>query len=113
MGMNEQMALIRKNAMSFLDHSPLGKDAFVQYYQATYRPGVLNTKTKRLMALCVGLTHGCTGCILGQTDKAVQEGATPEEVLETCAVAMSMGGTLAWSQVYKVMEYLEENGLLG
>ncbi len=110
--MIEKMELIRKHAQGFLDQADI-KDTFLPHYQATYAAGALDTKTKRLMALCVGLTHGCTGCILGQTDKAVHEGATTAEVLETCAVALSMGGTLAWSQIYKVMEYLEENNMPG
>lgn len=112
MSMKEQRKRIGAKAMEFLERSPLIKEAFPPYYQATYEPGVLDTKTKRLMALCVGITHACTGCILGQTDRALEAGATAEEVIEACGVAMSMGGTLAWSQMYKVLEYLDENGLL-
>ncbi|MFW6323833.1 MAG: carboxymuconolactone decarboxylase family protein [Desulfovibrionales bacterium] len=103
---------IRKNSRKFLDLSPDVRDKFLDHYQASYKPGAIDAKTKRLMAMCGGLIAGCTGCIIGQLNMAVEEGATVQEILETCAVAMSLGGTLAWSQISMVVEYLEKNGML-
>ena len=111
MSMTERIEAIREQARAILEEAPAIRDPLLQHLEATYASGALDAKTKRLMALCTALTHGCTGCILGQTDLALQQGATRAEILETCALAMSMGGTLAWSQIYKVMEYLQENGL--
>ncbi|MBI9080058.1 MAG: carboxymuconolactone decarboxylase family protein [Pseudodesulfovibrio sp.] len=111
MGKLEEFESIRKNAKRFLDLTPSLKDSFFQYYDESYKPGAMDTKTKRLMALCGGIVSGCTGCTLGQLDMAIQEGATTEEVLETCTVAISLGGTLAWSQVSMVVEYLDANGM--
>jgi len=108
----EQYENIRDNAKRFLDLSPAIRDSFWTHYQDSYRPGALDAKTKRLMAMCGGLIAGCTGCIVGQANMAVEEGATAQEILETCAVAMSLGGTLAWSQISKVVDYLEANGML-
>lgn len=112
MSMTERIEHIRKQARAVLDEVPAVREPLLQQLEATYRSGALDAKTKRLMALCAALTHGCTGCILGQTDHALQQGATPAEIMETCALAISIGGTLAWSQTYKVMAYLEENDLL-
>ena len=107
----ERYENIRANAHRFLESSPAG-DSFRDYYKDSYRPGALDAKTKRLMALCGGLIAGCTGCIVGQANMAVEEGATVEEIMETCAVAMSLGGTLAWSQISKVMDFLTTKGML-
>jgi AhpD family alkylhydroperoxidase len=51
--------------------------------EVAYAPGALSTKQKRLIALGVALGRGCTNCILGQTMRALDAGASVDEVLET------------------------------
>jgi len=80
--------------------------------EAVYVPGALDLKTKRLMSLAVAVQAGCTNCMLSQTSKSLDLGASVEEIMETCAVAISMGGTLAWSKAMVVVEYLQERGLM-
>ena len=64
------------------------------------------------MVLCVALTHGCKGCVLYQLSYALDGGATVEEVLETIAVAIAIGGTIAAAEATRVMAYLKENELI-
>lgn len=79
---------------------------------AVYATGALDTRTKRLMALAVALTHGCRGCILAQLEYALDAGAGVDEVLEACSVAISMGGTMGSAETTRVVEYLEQTGLI-
>lgn len=79
---------------------------------AVYTDGTLDGKTKRLMSLAVGIQAGCKDCIISQTSKALELGATPAEIFEVCSVAISMGGTLAWSKVLVVADYLREKELI-
>ena len=79
---------------------------------AVYRDGVIDLKTKRLMSLAVALQAGCKDCMISQTSKALELGATTEEIFETCAVAISMGGTLAWSKALVVADYLREQEII-
>ncbi len=46
--------------------------------------------------------------MISQTSHAIELGATPAEIFETCSVAISMGGTLAWSKALVIAEYLRE-----
>lgn len=108
--MSQDLALLREKAWKFLDLSPAIKDRFFEYYKQSYAPGALDTRTKRLIALCGGIIAGCRGCMLGQLEMAIDEGATPDQVLETLAVAMSLGGTLAWSNIAQVMEHADTLG---
>ena len=64
------------------------------------------------MAMAVALTHGCRGCILFQADQALALGATAEEVLEACAVAISIGGTMGSAETVRVVAFLQERGLI-
>ena len=52
----------------------------------------IDTKTKELMALAIGIAVHCDGCVAYHTKMAHQHGATRQEVLETVALAVYMGG---------------------
>jgi AhpD family alkylhydroperoxidase len=78
----------------------------------TYRDGVLDGKTKRLMALAIALGAGCRNCVLGQLTFALEKGATREEILETVSVVVSMRGTTGVAESLRVIQYLEEQGML-
>jgi AhpD family alkylhydroperoxidase len=75
-----------------------------------YADGVLSTKQKRLIALGVALGRGCTNCILGQTMRALEAGASAEEILETTGVAVAIGGTMGMAESLRVVRLLEELG---
>ncbi len=107
----EELAEIRAGYQKYLELQPGHGDPFMAHFEAVYESSVLEAKTKHLVALCGGIIAGCKGCILGQTDMALDQGATAAEVLEVCSVAMSLGGTLAGSQVSMVVQFLEERGL--
>jgi len=77
-----------------------------------YKDGALSAKVKRLIAMGIALANGCTGCILAQTSYAIEGGATKDEVLEACAVAMSIGGTMTFAESLRVVKLLDELGKL-
>ncbi|KIX12783.1 alkylhydroperoxidase [Dethiosulfatarculus sandiegensis] len=80
--------------------------------KAVYKDGALNLKTKRFLSLAIAVQSGCKDCMISQTEKALSLGATVEEIFEVCSVAVSMGGTLAWSQALVVAQYLAEKDLI-
>lgn len=82
---NHRMAELRK-AM------PVPSKGFGQLAQAAIAPGVLDSKTKELIALAIGITARCDGCLAFHAKAARQYGATREEIVETIAVAVYMGG---------------------
>lgn len=86
--------------------------AYDELPMEVYKDGALTGKMKRLMALTGALVHGCRACILFQTDQALAAGATAEEILESCSVAVSLGGTMGAGETTRVVEYLDEKGLL-
>jgi AhpD family alkylhydroperoxidase len=50
----------------------------------------LDTKTQELISLGASLVAKCQGCIDGHLKKALQSGATPEEISETIAIAAAI-----------------------
>ena len=60
--------------------------------QAALRADALDTKTKKLIALAIGITVRCDGCVAFHAKSALDQGATRGEVLETVGMAIYMGG---------------------
>jgi AhpD family alkylhydroperoxidase len=66
--------------------------AFASLAKAATAPNALDTKTKELMAVAIGIAVRCEGCIAYHTRMAHRHGATRQEMLETVALALYMGG---------------------
>ncbi len=82
---NQRMAELRR-AM------PEPAKGFAALASAAIAPGVLDSKTKELIALAIGITARCDGCLAFHARAARKLGATRDEVIETIAVALYMGG---------------------
>ncbi|WP_348672826.1 carboxymuconolactone decarboxylase family protein [uncultured Abyssibacter sp.] len=65
---------------------------FGTLHQASLKTGALDSKVKELIALAIAITVRCDGCISFHVHDAMQAGASKEEVAETVAVAILMGG---------------------
>ncbi len=103
---------IHKNWNRYRELFPGLADGYDAMTGNAYAGGRLDAKTKRLIAIAIAVTHGCRGCMLSQTGHALNMGADAEEILEACAVSLSIGGTMAAAEVTRVVEYLEELGKL-
>ncbi len=60
--------------------------------QAATKTGVLDEKTKELIALAIGVSKQCDGCIGFHTKKLIKLGVKREEFMEMLNVAVYMGG---------------------
>ena len=80
--------------------------------EVVYKDGALSGKVKRLMALAIALRVGCTNCILAQTTRALEAGATKDEILETLSVEVGMSGTTGVAESLRVIKLLDELGKL-
>lgn len=91
---------------------PAAVEAELAVGSKAYADGVLGAKQKRLIALGIALSRGCTNCILGQTMRAIEVGATADEILETVGVTVAIGGTLGMAESLRVVGLLEELGMV-
>ena len=66
--------------------------AFASLAAASTAANAIDTKTKELMALAIGIAVHCDGCVAYHTKMARQNGASRQEVIETVALAVYMGG---------------------
>lgn len=61
--------------------------AFGALSMAATASKTIDTKTKELMALAIGIAVHCDGCVAFHTKMAHQHGASRDEVAETVALA--------------------------
>jgi len=66
--------------------------AFGQLSRAAQDQGALDRKTKELIALAVSVASRCDGCIGYHARGARNAGASRQEVAESLAVAIQLGG---------------------
>jgi AhpD family alkylhydroperoxidase len=67
-------------------------DGFGALHRASTAAGALEAKTKELIALAIGITVRCDGCIAYHVHDALGAGASRQELVETIGVAVMMGG---------------------
>lgn len=59
---------------------------------AAFADGALDRKTKELIALAIGVSEGCDGCVASHGQAAARAGATRQEAAEAIGVTFLMQG---------------------
>ena len=79
-----------EHGASYTMVAPRFREIYFQFYKETYKPSVLDRKTKELVAISASLAAKCQGCLEGHIKKALKFGASREEISETIAIAMGV-----------------------
>jgi len=108
MGAKEELKRVQGWMQEFSKSSPESMKSFQGLMEAVDKEKVLSAKTKELMAVAIGITQQCEWCIAIHVKKALAEGATKEELVETAWVAVLMGGGPALMYAGLVLEAIEE-----
>ena len=85
--------------------------AFAYLHDNVMAPGALDKKQKELIALGIAVASHCKPCISQHTQAAVQEGATPKEVLEAAGVAVLMAGGPAFAHLPEIIKAFDALGV--
>ncbi|EOD00307.1 carboxymuconolactone decarboxylase family protein [Caldisalinibacter kiritimatiensis] len=67
-------------------------EAFMNLLGKAYEPQKLDVKTKELISVAIAAYNRCEYCIVFHVYKALEAGATREEILEAAMVAVAFGG---------------------
>lgn len=83
------------------------KKIYFEFYRETYRKSELDRKTKELIAIAASLGYQCQGCLDGHVKKALDYGATKEEISEAIAITMGVAAASVVDQTDKASERLQ------
>ncbi|OYT29251.1 alkylhydroperoxidase [Thermoplasmatales archaeon ex4572_165] len=89
-------------------HQPESLRHFNAFMGEVLKGGVLDTKTKELIAVGTSITARCGYCIALHVKKALDAGANRDEIFEAATVAMLMGGGPAMAHIVEVKKALDE-----
>jgi len=73
-----------------------------------YLDGALSAKYKELMGLTASMVLRCNDCILYHIDRAIEEGATEQELYETYNIALIVGGSIVIPHLRYAVEKMDE-----
>lgn len=99
---------INKHLATLRTDIPDTMQGFSALAQAASKDGALDKKTKELIALAIGVSARCDGCIGFHTKALVRLGATKAEIEETLGMAVYMGGGPALMYAANAMAAFEE-----
>ncbi|MCK4845146.1 MAG: carboxymuconolactone decarboxylase family protein [Candidatus Heimdallarchaeota archaeon] len=74
----------------------------------SYREGALSAKIKELIGLATSLVLRCEDCIKYHMIKVVQEKCTDDEIAETLAIGLVVGGSITVPEIRRVVDILEQ-----
>jgi AhpD family alkylhydroperoxidase len=77
--------------------------------KAAEKTGLLDAKTRELIALAVSVTTRCDGCITVHTAEAVRLGATKGEIAEALGVAVALNAGAAMVYSARALDALESH----
>lgn len=96
---NNYRASLLARIGDYAEQNPDVMQGLATIENAAAKSGKLDPKVHELVALAVAVTTRCDGCISVHTKKAVQQGATLEEISEALgvAIALNAGPALVYS----------------
>lgn len=79
--------------------NPNEMNAFMNLLGTNYASGALEVKSKELISVAIAVYNRCEYCIAFHAFKALEAGATREEMMEAAMVSAAFGGgpTIAYS----------------
>lgn len=78
------------SSMSMIE--PRFRSIYKSFYKESYfTPTALDLKTKELIAIGCSLIAKCEGCLEGHIKKALEHGATKQEVSDAIIIAVGIG----------------------
>ncbi len=106
---------VEKILKSFMRHFgalnrdiPETRNAFIDLQKTVHKDGALSAKFKEIICVVASVLAPCESCIVYHTKQAIKMGATREEIMEACGVAIVMGGGPAASHIAIVQDALDK-----
>lgn len=110
--MNEEKGMYpkasRENAEKKAALAPKQIEAWRNFSRTVFKEGVLDEKTKQLIAVAVAHVTQCPYCIKAHTPQAMRQGASKEEIMEAIWVASEMRAGAAYAHATIAMEEMEK-----
>ena len=99
----------REDAQKKADLAPKQIEAWRNFSKTVFKEGVLDEKTKQLIAVAVAHVTQCPYCIKAHTPQAMRKGASKEEIMEAIWIAAAGRASGAYSHAAIAIDAMEGN----
>lgn len=106
--MEQTLQEIRSHVQRMGEEYPRQFGVFSTLKRRVEEEGALSTRVKKLIGVALAVVSGCEWCIALHVREALDEGATRDELMEACFVAMLMGGGPAMAHGRLALRAIEE-----
>jgi len=106
--MKESVDSVMQMISGLSKHQPETMRHFKSFMGSVLKEGVLDTKTKELIAIVTSIAARCKYCIAIHVEKALNAGAIKKEIFESATVAILMGGGPVMTYVSEVKNAFDE-----
>ena len=89
--MNEYLKTAGKTLQALGQFNPKAMKGFQEFMEGVKADGALSRKFKELIGIAISVYIQCKFCVAWHVKRAVEQGATRDEVLEACQVAAAVG----------------------
>jgi len=89
------------------DLAPKQIEAWRNFSKTVFKEGVLDEKTKQLIAVAVAHVTQCPYCIRAHVPQAMRKGATKQEIMEAIWVAAEMRSGAAYAHATIALDAME------
>lgn len=90
-------AATKETAEKKADLAPKQVEAWRNFSRAVFKEGVLDEKTKQLIAVAVAHVTQCPYCIQSHVPQAMRKGASKQEIMEAIWIAAEMRAGAAYA----------------
>lgn len=102
--LDEVMATVQRA----MKENPEQAKAFMNFVEKAEAKGALDVKTKELIAVALSIAEHCEWCVAFHVKNAIEAGATKEEIMDACFVAVMMGGGPSLVYMKLVMDAIDD-----
>lgn len=99
----------KEDAKRKADLAPKQIEAWRTFSRTVFKEGMLDQKTKQLIAVAIGHVTQCPYCIKAHTPQAMRKGASKEEIMEAIWIAAAGRASGAYSHAAIAVEAMEGN----
>jgi AhpD family alkylhydroperoxidase len=106
--MNEYLMTAGKTLKAIGQFNPKGMKGFQEFMQTIKADGALSKKVKELIGIAISVHIQCQFCIAWHVKRAMERGATREEILEACQVSAMVGAGHALMPTHFALKAFED-----
>jgi len=106
--MKKKLKEVQSTVQRAMEEYPKEAGAFMRLLKTMEREGALDMKTKEIISIALSVACHCEWCIAFHVKNALAAGATRDEIMEACFVAVSMCGGPALMYMKPVMDAIDE-----